>query len=206
MRRTRALAASLSATLVAGSLVAFAATTPASAAPAPDRDPADSFVAAHPAALRTGPHDTLVRTGVHSGTDGLRYVAYERTHRGLPVVGGDAVVMLDAAGAVVTAVTAQSSTVDVAVAPSVSPDAAVATSRAGLRTVDAAGTPTLAVLAWGTPTLVWDTVVAGRTATNDPSVRHVYVDAHTGGPSAHPAPARRSRCSTRPGAACAAAA
>jgi Zn-dependent metalloprotease len=181
MRRTRALAAPLAASLVAGSLVALAVSTPASAdPPTPDRDPADTFVSAHPAALHTGPYDALVRTGVHSGTDGLRYVSYERTHRGLPVIGGDAVVMLDAKGAVVTAATAQSSTVDVATTPTVPAEKAAQAARDGLRTVESVARPALAVLAWGPPTLVWDTVVAGRTAENTPSVRHVYVDARTG--------------------------
>ncbi|GIJ49049.1 hypothetical protein Val02_59350 [Virgisporangium aliadipatigenens] len=172
MRRSRALAASLSASLVAGSLAAMTATTPAAAAP-PTTDAADSFVSANPSALHKSPYDSLIRTGVHDGTDGLRYVSYERTHRGLPVVGGDAVVMLDAKGGVVTAVTAQSSTVDVQPTPTIGAEAAKAA-------VGGSGRPSLAVLAWGTPTLVWDTVVAGRTDEGAPSLRHVYVDARTG--------------------------
>ena len=55
-------------------------------------------------AMHRGPLDTLVRKGVALGGNGLHYVSYERTYKGLPVVGGDAVVVTDAAGAVVNAV------------------------------------------------------------------------------------------------------
>jgi hypothetical protein len=44
----------------------------------------------------------LTRIQVHAGTDGLQYVAYERTCRGLLVVGGDAVVVTDRTGATST--------------------------------------------------------------------------------------------------------
>src|SRR5689334_20689059 len=59
---------------------------------------ADGLVAAQSSQLRIGAGDALVRTGVHAGGNGLQYVSYARSYRGLPVVGGDAVVVTDAAG------------------------------------------------------------------------------------------------------------
>ena len=56
---------------------------------------ADAFVASDSSSLRKSPGDRLVRTRVHPGTNGLQYVAYERVHRGMPVVGGDLVVVTD---------------------------------------------------------------------------------------------------------------
>jgi Zn-dependent metalloprotease len=140
---------------------------------------ADAFVAANSASLRKSPNDVMVRTGVHAGGNGLQYVAYERSHRGLPVVGGDAVVMTNAAGAVVSTSVAQQAVINVGTAASVSADQALATARGQLATVESATAPRLVVLAWGTPRLAWESVVSGASATA-PSKLHVFVDALTG--------------------------
>jgi len=140
---------------------------------------ADAYVAAGGAALRKGPGDTMFRTGIHSGGNGLRYMSYERTYRGLPVVGGDAVVVTDAAGRVINTTAAQSAVIGVGTAPTVGADAAAATARARLARVESASAPRLVVLAWGTPRLAWETVVTGASATA-PSKLHVFVDAATG--------------------------
>ena len=140
---------------------------------------ADNLIAVNPAALHKGPGDTMVRAKVHPGTNGLQYVAYERTYRGLPVVGGDAVVVTNATGAVLNTAVAQDSVISVGTAPTVSADAALATSKARLASVESTSAPRLVVLAWGAPRLAWETVVTGATATA-PSVQHVFVDALTG--------------------------
>jgi Zn-dependent metalloprotease len=140
---------------------------------------ADAYVAARPDALFKGAADTMIRTQVHSGGNGLKYTAYERTYRGLRVVGGDAVVVTDAAGRVRNTTAAQTSVINVGTTPSVSAEAALATSKAQLATVESATAPQLVVLAWGTPRLAWETVVTGATATA-PSKQHVFVDALTG--------------------------
>jgi Zn-dependent metalloprotease len=164
-------------------------TSPAMARPTsavPVADPAsvaaasaDAFVTANAASLRKSPNDTMVRTKVHPGTNGLQYVAYERTHRGLAVVGGDAVVVTDSAGRVLNTSVAQQSVINVGTTPAVSRDTALATARGQLPTVETATTPRLVVLAWGTPRLAWESVVTGATATA-PSKLHVFVDAATG--------------------------
>jgi Zn-dependent metalloprotease len=141
---------------------------------------ADGLVAAQSSALRIGAGDALVRTGVLAGGNGLQYVSYTRSYHGLPVVGGDAVVVTDATGNVLTTAAAQSAVINVGTAATVSADTASATAKGALARVTEAAAPRLVVLAWGTPTLVWETVVAGATAGNAPSLLHVYVDAITG--------------------------
>ena len=140
---------------------------------------ADAFVASDSPSLRKSPGDRLVRTKVHAGTNGLQYVAYERVHRGMPVVGGDMVVVTDSAGKVLNTAVAQDQVINVGTTPTITADAALATSRARLVTVEGATTPRLVVLAWGTPRLAWETVVSGASATA-PSKLHVFVDALTG--------------------------
>jgi Zn-dependent metalloprotease len=141
---------------------------------------ADSLVAGNAPTLLKGSGDVMIRTRVQAGTDGLQYVAYERTYRGLPVVGGDAVVVTNASGAVVTTAVAQSSVISVGTSAAVSADKALATARGQLALVQEASTPRLVVLAWGSPRLTWETVVDGATAANAPSRLHVFVDATTG--------------------------
>jgi Zn-dependent metalloprotease len=150
------------------------AADPAAAAAA-----ADAYVAAQPGVFLKSANDTMVRTQVHKGSNGLQYIAYERTYMGHPVVGGDAVVTTDAAGRVLNTSVAQSAVINVGTTASVSADAAAATSRGQLVTVESASAPRLVVLAWGTPRLAWETVVTGATATA-PSKMHVFVDALTG--------------------------
>jgi len=141
---------------------------------------ADGLVASHAPGLMIGSGDSMTRTSVHSGDAGLQYVSYERTYRGLAVIGGDAVVVTNAAGAVVQTAAAQSAVISVGTSPSVTSDQALATAKSQLAIVSEASAPRLVVLAWGTPKLVWETVVAGGTAANAPSKLHVYVDATTG--------------------------
>src|ERR1044071_4206567 len=58
---------------------------------------ADVLVADRPVFLHASPNDEFAQTGVES-IGGLSYVAYERTHLGLPVIGGDFVLAIDGAG------------------------------------------------------------------------------------------------------------
>src|ERR1041384_1254374 len=58
---------------------------------------ADAFVANRPAVLHASPHDAFAQTRVESSGK-LSYVAYERTYLGLPVIGGDFVLVIDDAG------------------------------------------------------------------------------------------------------------
>jgi Zn-dependent metalloprotease len=167
-------------------LVASTVTATTAAAAPVDRvfDPAsaaaEALVATDSAALLKSADDVLIRTGAHNGTHGLRYFSYDRTYRGLPVVGGDLVVVTDAAGTVLDTAVSQTEIISVGTTPTVSTAAALATARGQLATVQAATVPRLVVLAWDTPRLVWEVRLAGAKPDGSPTVPTVYVDALTG--------------------------
>ncbi|MFD4936973.1 M28 family peptidase [Streptomyces virginiae] len=110
----------------------------------------------------------------------LYSVSYERSYRGLPVVGGDAVVLADGTGKVRALQSASSVRIDVSTQASVSAKAAESTSRAKLVSVDKVESSRLVVrLKDDKPVLAWETVLSGRTRTA-PGKLHVFVDARTG--------------------------
>jgi Zn-dependent metalloprotease len=168
-------------------VVATSTTAATSAAAAPD-DPsfdaataaADALVTSDNPALLKSAHDVIVRTGVQGGPGGLRYFSYDRTYRGLPVIGGDLVVVTDSAGRVLDTTVAQERIISVGVTPRVSAAAALATARGQLATVQTATAPRLALLAWDTPRLVWEVKLTGTTPEGAPTVPSIYVDAVTG--------------------------
>jgi hypothetical protein len=71
---------------------------------------AEAFVATAPGELHAGPDDDFTRLPVQSSL-GWSYVPYERTYRGVPVVGGDFVVVVDPAGRVSSTSVAQTAAV-----------------------------------------------------------------------------------------------
>jgi Zn-dependent metalloprotease len=175
----------LASLVVMAVVTATATATAATAAPvepAADRAAAaaDALVASDHAALRKSPDDMLVRTGVHPGTHGMRYFSYDRTYRGLPVIGGDLVVATDAAGAVRDVAVAQDRVISVDRAPRISAAAALATARSQLSTVRTSTAPRLAVLAWDTPRLVWEVKLTGTAPDSTETVPSIYIDASTG--------------------------
>jgi Zn-dependent metalloprotease len=141
---------------------------------------AANLVASHPAALHVSANDTFVQHDVISSTNGLKYVPYDRVHKGLPVVGGDFVVVTDSTGQVVTTSAGQDTTIELAsTTPKVSKAAAEAVARKQMSTVDSVGAAQLVAYALGTPRLAWQSSVVGRDA-EGPSKLDVVVDAITG--------------------------
>ncbi|MEU9034955.1 M28 family peptidase [Streptomyces sp. NPDC048352] len=183
--------ASVAALALTASLAGALAGT-ASAAQQPDPVPprpskADRAVAAADAAVRSG-LDTLVNSArqqyerrlVTPWVQDLYSVAYERSYRGLPVVGGDAVVLADGEGRVRALQSASTTVIDVATTPDIGAKAAEAASRAELEKTDRVESSRLVVrLKDDKPVLAWETVLSGRTRTA-PSRLHVFVDARTG--------------------------
>jgi Zn-dependent metalloprotease len=111
--------AGIAATAVAASFLAPTA-TPADAAPSAG-DPrleaqaaATAWIKGHGNALERASADSFVRTGTFAGDAGVYSMAYERTHEGLRVVGGDFVVLANADGQVVGSSVAQEAPVDIA--------------------------------------------------------------------------------------------
>ncbi|MEV7008944.1 M4 family metallopeptidase [Streptosporangium sp. NPDC051022] len=144
-------------------------------------DAADRALAARAGELRKGPWDAFERPVVTAGPRGLRYLLYRRTHRGLPVYGGDVIVVTDGSGAVVhTVTTGQRAVLNVATVPRVGAGAAAAAARAGLAAVREVGTPRLLVHATTErPRLAWEVTVGAGTDLA-PKDRRVFVDALDG--------------------------
>ncbi|HWG99693.1 MAG TPA: M4 family metallopeptidase [Pilimelia sp.] len=145
-------------------------------------------------ALAKGPEDSFVRQAVVPGAGGLNYVRYHRTYRGLPVVGGDAVVTVDDTGNIRDTTAAEYGRVALrSVTPRITAARATATAKAQLKVVEHAAEPQLVVYALTkTPRLAWEALVEGAKvddhADHDhghgaglvPSRLHVFVDALTG--------------------------
>ena len=172
--------------LAAGTAAAVQAAPPGPAAPNPAQarataaDSARALVANRPAYLQAGSDDAFVQKPVIS-SEGTQYVPYERTYRGLPVVGGDFVLATDAAGNLKYASVAQQRPIGaLATTPKLTSAAAAKTARAQLKTVSAVEGTTLVVYTLGArPTLAWETTVRG-TGADGPSRLTVDVDARTG--------------------------
>ncbi|MBF4764366.1 M4 family metallopeptidase [Nocardioides islandensis] len=143
------------------------------------RKAASSLIAQRLPALKIGRHDGFVAKPVLRSA-GLSYVAYDRTYRGLPVIGGDFVVVTDAAGHVLNTSVAQTSKTRVSsITPTVGRDRAVAVARQQVSKASAAEAPRLVVFQGTTSHLAWETSVRGRDH-GHPSYQSVYVDARTG--------------------------
>ncbi|MET9255414.1 M28 family peptidase [Streptomyces sp. NPDC003717] len=188
--RLTAVAAALALTSgLAGAVVAqsAAAAAPQTRSAAVADDPAARAVAAADRAVGSGldtlvnaPQEQYERRQVTPWLKNLYSVAYERSYRGLPVVGGDAVVLADGDGDVRAVQSATSKPVDVATEPAVSARRAETVSRGRLAHVDKVVDSRLVVkITAGRQALAWETVLAGRTA-HAPSKLHVFVDARTG--------------------------
>src|SRR4051812_38700318 len=175
--------------LAALAVTGIALTTgPATAAPSPKASPtalaahsAAGLVASRPASLHASKDDAYVAHAVISTREGLQYVPYDRTYKGLPVYGGDFVVVTDSTGKVLSTSAAQDKVVNVATtaAQTGAQAAAAARAQAKGKTVDSVSAARKVVLALGTPRLAYETVVASHAGAT-PSKLHVFTDANTG--------------------------
>jgi Zn-dependent metalloprotease len=172
----------------AGVIAAGVATSTAQAQPTPGATPdaqslaasaASAFVAAKPAALHASASDQFTQ---HSAVDfkGTQYVPFDRTYKGLPVVGGDFVVVTNSSGQVMDTSVAQDQTIDLAsTTPTVTAKQAEATAGQELKSVTSVADTQLVVYAHGTPELAYQTMVTG-TGSEGYSKLSVVVDARTG--------------------------
>lgn len=168
--------------------VAAAATPIAQAQPTPSATPdaqslaatgAAGFVASKPAALHASVSDAFTQHPVIT-FNGTQFVPYDRTYKGLPVVGGDFVVVTNSAGQVMNTSVAQDQTIELAsTTPKLTADEAATTARAELKSVTEATDPQLVVYAHGSPELAYQTTVTG-TGSEGYSKLSVVVDADTG--------------------------
>jgi Zn-dependent metalloprotease len=137
-------------------------------------------VAASGLGLTKGAEDAFLRSSLTPGGGGLFYASYQRTYRGLEVVGGDAVVITDGQGHLHGTVTEDTEPVAVNTRPVLTENAAEAVAVKTLSTVDTVVSRRLVVFAVDSPTLAYEVVLEGRTAERAPSRPHVFVDAGNG--------------------------
>ncbi|MEU0536481.1 M4 family metallopeptidase [Amycolatopsis tolypomycina] len=183
MRSPRGLAA------IAGLVLTFAVPAiPAAAASAPPAATPPEALAARAAdqaalsgadRLAKGAGEAFVRTGVTPGGGGLYFASYARTYHGLPVIGGDAVVVADGAGRVRGTEAAHTAPITVGTHAALNAEQATKIAASKLSTVDRTETPKLVVLAGDAPKLAYEVVVGGRT-NGKPTRLHVFVDSATG--------------------------
>ena len=129
--------------------------------------------------LKIGKHDGFVAKQVLS-SGSLNYAPYERTFRGLPVVGGDFVVVTDDEGHVLNTSVAQTSRIRLAsTTPRVLKGRATTVARQQVSKVRDVEAPRLVVWQGKTSHLAWETKVSGRDH-GHPSLQSVYVDARSG--------------------------
>ena len=135
---------------------------------------------AHGNAFGLDNDQALQGKSVTTDRDGTTHARFDRTFKGLPVVGGDVVVHTDKAGAW-KGVNAASSAVRVAsTTPLVTGQAAAATAARDAGFTVRTSSPTLAVYAYGPARLVWKTQVDGVGAHQEPAGKVVFVDARSG--------------------------
>jgi Zn-dependent metalloprotease len=141
---------------------------------------ADQAIAASLNKLAAAADEQFIQHSVTPWVNDLYAVSYDRTYRGLPVVGGEAVVLADGQGRVRVTNLSTRANITVDTSPAVTAEAATAISRTMLATVDRVDSSRLTVLVRDdNPRLAWETVLTGLTATA-PSHLHVFVDAQTG--------------------------
>ena len=192
MQPTRWTATVAALALTAGLVSTLAGTAAAAQqepkpAPSPQAPSAARAIAAADQAVKSG-FDTAVNAAsqtyerrlVTPWVKDLYSVAYERRYRGLPVVGGDAVVLADGKGNVRALQSASAARIDVATTPTVGAKRAESISRTKQARTEKVTSSRLVVKVEGSKqVLAWETVLSGRQA-KAPSKLHVFVDARTG--------------------------
>src|SRR6185503_15590321 len=130
--------------------------------------------------LHASPNDAFAQSRVEA-SGGLSYVAYERTHLGLPVIGGDFVLVLDGAGQIAYQSIAQERPIELAsITPRLSQVGAESIAARQLRSLTRVEGTQLVVNALGdTARLAWESTVEGFGA-DGISRLTVDVDAITG--------------------------
>jgi Zn-dependent metalloprotease/subtilisin-like proprotein convertase family protein len=179
---TAATAAASAMVWITGPATAQPVSPSAAAAASADKaaDTAEALVAAEPANLQTSDGEAHVQRPVIS-TEKLQYVPYDRTYKGLPVIGGDFVVVTDNAGNTKYTSVAQSSPIgELTTTPKLTAADSLKIAKAELKSVkNVESTKLVVVTTTGDPTLAWESTING-TGAEGISRLTVDVDAATG--------------------------
>jgi Zn-dependent metalloprotease len=181
-----AVLAGVAASAVAASFLVPTATSAGASPSAGDprleaQQAASAWVKGHATALERAAADSFTRARTFEGDNGIYAMAYERTHEGLRVVGGDFVVLADADGQVVGSSVAQEAPVDIASTTAQVPAArAAAVAEGQVDEVSDASAPELVIWHRDTGTrLAYEVEVRGTDA-GEVSWQKVWVDATDG--------------------------
>nr|WP_239062121.1 M4 family metallopeptidase [Streptomyces sp. SID13031] len=134
------------------------------------------------AQLRLTPGEKLVLRSITADPDGTEFVRYDRTFRGLPVVGGDLIVRRAESGAITdVSYNATGKAAVKSIEPTLSQAAALAK---GSKSADFKATSNKGALVVfvtpSKPVLAYEVVTSGIKADQTPSVLHTFVDATSG--------------------------
>jgi Zn-dependent metalloprotease len=146
------------------------------------RDDAKSVLAAHKSAFRVGADDTFAARGkAVLDKNGRAHVRYERSYRGLPVLGGDVVVHLTKGGSYRSSSVTLQRPLTLGTTAKVSKADATRTARSQLDGTISSTEVREVVDAFGsTPALAYEVTVNGVRRDQTPSELHVVVDALSG--------------------------
>ena len=146
------------------------------------RDQARAALAAHPAATRTSPDDIFTARGsTLRDKDGSAHVRYDRSYRGVPVLGGDVVVHLAEDGSYDGSSLTLQRPLRLDPVAQVSRAAAVATANAAFEgTVSSTDARRVVDAIGSRPAAAWEVTLTGVRDDQTPSVLHVVVDGATG--------------------------
>ncbi len=159
---------------------------PTAASAAPSRaavlDAARAAIAAHPGAVRDGAGQAFGARDVVVDRDGASHARFDRTYRGLDVLGGDVVVHLAPGGSLDGASLTLDRALDLSIIPAVPATSAAAAAERASAGNRVAGTPGLVVDAEGAqPRLAWRVTTVGTRSDGTPSRIESIVDAQSGG-------------------------
>ena len=135
----------------------------------------------NPVPTRLSAYDAFTARDVIVDRNGTEHVRFDRTYKGLPVLGGDLVVH-SKAGVLQRTSVMQAKPLNLSTTPVITAAAAIATAgKAWASAYDVSPTSRLVVLARGaTPKLAHDVLYVGRAADGTPVRMHYYVDAVSG--------------------------
>ncbi|WP_446666954.1 M4 family metallopeptidase [Flexivirga sp. B27] len=178
--------AAMSTGIAVGGTAAHAASGPSTshgATGVSNHQAVDAFLGSNPQSIASAASDDYQLVGTTTSADGTSHFRYQRTYKGLPVVGGDFVVHAKS-GKVVGQSGDQRNAISVSTTPKVAATASRSTAVAGAKVYNATGATSskLVVDASGAkPVLAWMTVVTGVQADGiTPSHKAVLVNAQTG--------------------------
>lgn len=146
------------------------------------RQQAAAALSSHPKVFRATADDRFTPRGTPVvDRDGTAYVRFDRSYRGLPVIGGDVVVQVAPDGGLAGRSLTLAKPLDVATAARVSRSAAARTARSVFTgSVDSVTARKVVDASGGAPALAWEVTVSGVRPDQTPSVLHVLVDAASG--------------------------